>query len=137
MRVALQGKFCQSLSATTRKDMVKILTLFVKDDGFEMRGPPPNVTMDFMSRVGFFRFLPMWFMLPMTKDTMDTDLQRVADAFDGALLNATTSGLDIGSHEFTAPVMLRSVVKGLASSDSDKTVMADSWRSLQGKKIVF
>ena len=112
--------------------MVKILTLFVKDGGFEMKETPTNVTMDFMKRVDFFRFLPMWFMLPMTKDTMDTDLQKVADAFDGALANATSFGLDIGTKEFTVPVMLRSMVKGLAGSDNDKTVMADAWRTLQG-----
>ena len=129
--VICQGKFCQSLSSTTRTDMVKILTLFVKEGGFEMKETPTNVTMDFMKRVDFFRFLPMWFMLPMTKDTMDTDLQKMADAFDGALANATSSGWDIGTKEFTVPVMLRSMVKGLAG-DNDRTVMADAWRTLQG-----
>ena len=112
--------------------MVKILTLFVKDNGFDVRPTPMNVTMDFMVRTDFLSFFPMWFVLPMTKDTMDVDLQKMADGLDGALVNATASGFNIGSKEFTVPVMLRSAVQSLASSDNYKTDMADSWRSLQG-----
>ena len=90
-----QGKFCQSLKPQTRNDFVKILTLAAKGD-VDARPPPDNVTMSFLNGTDFFSFLPLWFVIPMTKDTLDTDISLVYKAADAALKNASDSGLDTG-----------------------------------------